>query len=55
LCGLFSFIVPTKIGISYYIKIRHSLSPCLPVLLGRSGTYPDRTSPRYSISFICSP
>jgi hypothetical protein len=22
LCGLFSFIVPTKIGISYYIKNR---------------------------------
>nr|DAH04416.1 MAG TPA: hypothetical protein [Caudoviricetes sp.] len=40
---------------TYGIKIRHSLSPCLPVLLGRSGTYPDRTSPRYSISFICSP
>ena len=30
MCGLFSFIVPTKVGISYYIKKRHP--ECLPYL-----------------------
>ena len=39
---------------TYGIKIRHSLSPYLPVVLGRLGTYPNRSSPLYSINFISS-
>lgn len=43
--GFSKFFHPT-----YGIKIRHSLSPYLPILLGRSGTYPDRTSPHIQLT-----